>query len=199
MFVLPIRIPHREHFFTKGFGKCIFYTVLSEQVAEMVPLGAAPLQSQQPGDSVAFCSWHQSPSSSWAHTHHSCQLWAHGAAHPVLTAWGYTKTMQPKTLLPRKQAEQILWKLPTPWGTICNESVTLQFMGTASDPVDKTVPGTLGAVAMVPPQPATSPARSKRPGEVAGVRHSPAIPRHCPRESHPGWNGVGCCWQPPRH
>lgn len=53
-------------------------------------------------------------------------------------------------------------------GTICTESVTLQFMGTVSNPVAKTVPDTLGAVAMVPPQSATSSARSKRPGEVSG-------------------------------
>lgn len=80
---------------------------------------------------------------------------------------------------------------------MCNESVTLKFMGTVSNPVDKTVLGSPGAVAVVPPlASATSSARSKRAGEVAEARGGgwgqtqPSHPQALPQGER-SWMGWG--------
>lgn len=55
------------------------------------------LHSSRASSQVIHTLWHSAPGTrAPGHKHHSCQLWAHGAAHPLLTAvspaWEYTKT-----------------------------------------------------------------------------------------------------------
>lgn len=94
-FVLPICIPHGEYLFTKGFGKCMFHEVLSQQISEMSPVSVLCLsRASSQVILVIHTLWHSAPGTrvpvprGRTHTHHSHQLWAHGAAHPLLPYMG---------------------------------------------------------------------------------------------------------------